>query len=147
MKYLLFFLIFFSSFIFACGDKDKIEGRLPFAEQLVLEDESSQVFYEITVPDKNGQFFLTSITFELPDIISGGLDFDDAYGYKGYYSAHLSVNSNTVNNVLIHLSYSTTEDRKGFVLYGAAKTYTLSSLIGSKRPKKVIPPPPKPVGE
>jgi len=147
MKYLLFFLTFFSPFIFACGDIDKIERGVPFAEKVDFQNENSQVLYEITVPEKKGQFYLTSLTFELPNIIGGGLKFDGAYGYKGYYSAHLFLNPSTVNDVLVHLSYSTTEDRKGLVLCGAAKTYTLSNLIGSKRPKKVIPPPPKPAGE
>ena len=96
--------------------------------------------YEIFVPDKHGDVYLTSITLSKENSLLVYLDFDNAFTYPNYKQAYFGVSANLADEYDIHLRYSTTENG-GLVTCGGYVIKTnMKELLSSKQPKEVIPP-------
>ncbi len=139
--FLIFFFLTLALPVLACGEDEKGQKE-PFAkieEELNLENFT---YYELFLPEKYKGYYLSSVGLMVPNSVNVSLDFSEAFGYKGYYSAGFQINSELLDVLELYSSYSTTEDRKGIVLCGETIHLELKKLLVAKQPEMVIPQPP-----
>jgi hypothetical protein len=139
----LFLFIFLSLPSHACGDGKQSEN-VPFAKF----DDKYQLealrLYQIFAPEKNGEYFLTSIYMYKKNEQHISVKFTDAFVYPGYKEADIVVHPDLVNNYDIYLNYSTTADGGLVMCGGKSIKLNIPKLLDVKSPPEVIPPPPEP---
>ncbi|MCG7561090.1 MULTISPECIES: hypothetical protein [Pseudoalteromonas] len=139
----LFLFILLSLPSYACGDGKESEN-VPFAkldEKYKLEELR---LYQIFVPEKNGEYFLTSIYMYKKNEQHISVKFTDAFVYPGYKAADIAIHPDLVKSYDIYLNYSTTEDGDLVMCGGQIIKLNISKLLEVKSPPEVIPPPPEP---
>lgn len=138
-----FLFLLFSLPSYACGDGKQSENVAfaKFDEKYQLEELK---LYQIFAPEKNGEYYLTSIYMYKKNEQHISVKFTDAFVYPGYKEADIVVHPDLVNTYDIYLNYSTTEDGGLVMCGGNSIKLNITKLLGVKSPPEVIPPPPEP---
>ncbi len=135
--------IFISFTTQAMGNTEQSE-KVPFAKSDERNEQNNLRLYEIFVPKKNGDLFLTEINLYKENEQSVSLKFEDAHIYPDFKETYIVINPNLVNTFEIYLNYSTTKDG-GLVMCGGNRVkLNINDLLFVESPPEVIPPPRKP---
>jgi len=111
MKYLLYLSLLISFAANACSDK--VPNAKPYAKLISSMEENDARPYEIIVPKKNDNLFLTTLRIDIHDLIGSRVEFEEYHKNIEYYVAYISINENQIEKLKVRLKYSTND--KGWV--------------------------------
>ncbi|MBF7074575.1 hypothetical protein ISG33_14310 [Glaciecola sp. MH2013] len=141
MKIILSLLLLLPFLAYACGD-GKTSELTPFAKVDHTVEQNGQSFYEVFIPSKHSEYFLTSLDLSLPSSLLVELDVIRAFGYGGFDSVSFFLNPELLDVIKLTALYSSNEDRTEFVLCGKAIELNLKGMLLADQPEMIIPPPP-----
>lgn len=126
MKYFLAALFAFSNMVNACGDD---EYRVEAFAELVSKSELYKLnIYRIFVPQKKGEYLLTSIVAAVPEMMRVHLEFEEVHDNKKYYFSYLWLKESLEKKLEVKLKHSRGENG-GMLLCGEYVDYTLADLL------------------
>ena len=100
--------------------------------------------FKVFAPKMRGEFYLTSIYLYQKNQLYVSLNFKSAFTYPDHNEADVELNQESLDAYEIYLNYSTTEDGALVMCGGNVVKTSIKELLKAKKPKEVVPPPPKP---
>ncbi len=137
-------LLVLSPITLACADEVRT-NHTPFAK--LNGSDRYMRHFELFAPKMLGEFYLTSIYLYQKNQLHVSLSFKDAFTYPDHNEAYISLNQESLDAYEIYLNYSTTEDGALVMCGGNIIKKSINDLLNAKKPKEVVPLPPKPQPE
>ena len=141
MKTIITALLVSLSFNASACQGESENAKEPFA--FVQGSEHWKVF-EVFVPEKYGEYYLTSIYLSKEQSIYVSLRYEQAHQYPGYKESYVELSTDTIDDYNLYVSYTTTEDGAMVMCGGNIIETKLKPLLSAEKPAEVIPAPVSP---
>jgi uncharacterized protein YpiB (UPF0302 family) len=132
-------LISLSPIAWSCGEVNDTK-HTPFAN--VNRNSEGLISYDILIPKKDKEYFLTDIYLHKKDELYISLSFRPAFRYPQHHQSFIDVNKNLVDEYDIYINYSTTKDGGLIMCGGNVIKTSIKKLLSNQKAEEVIPPPP-----